>query len=61
MAVSIVYGVLLQVNITMKQPGRRLEHNGIRIEFIGQIGKMSLEFPLFLICLKTVMMLLVLF
>lgn len=26
-----------KVNITMKQPGRRLEHNGIRIEFIGQI------------------------
>uniref|UniRef100_UPI00358F4E2E vacuolar protein sorting-associated protein 26A-like n=1 Tax=Myxine glutinosa TaxID=7769 RepID=UPI00358F4E2E len=26
-----------KVNITMKQPGKRLEHNGIRIEFIGQI------------------------
>ncbi|XP_061421078.1 vacuolar protein sorting-associated protein 26A isoform X1 [Lethenteron reissneri] len=26
-----------KVNITMKQSGKRLEHNGIRIEFIGQI------------------------
>ncbi|KAI4881410.1 hypothetical protein NFI96_027128 [Prochilodus magdalenae] len=27
-----------KVNITLKNPGKRLEHQGIKIEFIGQIG-----------------------
>uniref|UniRef100_A0A8P4KMU6 VPS26 retromer complex component B n=1 Tax=Dicentrarchus labrax TaxID=13489 RepID=A0A8P4KMU6_DICLA len=26
-----------KVNVTLKYPGKRLEHNGIKIEFIGQI------------------------
>lgn len=28
-----------QVNLAFKQPGKRLEHQGIRIEFVGQIGE----------------------
>ncbi|XP_016120053.1 vacuolar protein sorting-associated protein 26B-like [Sinocyclocheilus grahami] len=28
-----------KVNVTLKNPGKRLEHQGIKIEFIGQIGK----------------------
>lgn len=28
-----------KVNVTLKYPGKRLEHNGIKIEFIGQIGE----------------------
>lgn len=27
----------LQVNITLKRPGYKLEHQGIKIEFLGQI------------------------
>ena len=30
---------ILQVNITMKKAGGKMEHQGIKIEFIGQIGK----------------------
>ncbi len=30
-----------KVNVTMKNPGKRLEHQGIKIEFIGQIGKLQ--------------------
>lgn len=29
----------LQVNLNVKQGGKRLEHQGIRIEFVGQIGE----------------------
>lgn len=29
-----------KVNVTLKYPGKRLEHNGIKIEFIGQIGEL---------------------
>ena len=28
----------LQVNITLKKAGSKMEHQGIKIEFIGQIG-----------------------
>lgn len=28
-----------KVNVTLKNPGKRLEHQGIKIEFVGQIGK----------------------
>jgi hypothetical protein len=31
-----------QVNITLKRPGTKLEHQGIKIEFIGQIGAILL-------------------
>lgn len=30
-----------KVNVTLKTPGKRLEHQGIKIEFVGQIGKMQ--------------------
>lgn len=30
-----------KVNVTLKYPGKRLEHNGIKIEFIGQIGELA--------------------
>lgn len=29
----------LKVNLNVKQGGKRLEHQGIRIEFVGQIGE----------------------
>lgn len=28
-----------EVLLTLKKPGQKLEHQGIRIEFVGQIGK----------------------
>ena len=28
-----------QVNVNLKIPGKKLEHHGVKIEFIGQIGK----------------------
>lgn len=28
-----------KVNVTLKNPGKRLEHQGIKIEFVGQIGR----------------------
>lgn len=28
-----------KVNVTLKNPGKRLEHQGIKIEFVGQIGE----------------------
>ena len=28
-----------QVNVTLKRPGSKLEHQGIKIEFVGQIGE----------------------
>ena len=37
-----MYYLYLQVNITMKRPGK-FEHQGIKIEFIGQIGELSQE------------------
>ncbi|KAF3828156.1 hypothetical protein GH733_003995 [Mirounga leonina] len=36
--VNIFYNFMFwQVNLAFKQPGKRLEHQGIRIEFVGQI------------------------
>lgn len=29
-----------KVSVTLKYPGKRLEHNGIKIEFVGQIGEL---------------------
>lgn len=38
--VNISYNFMFwQVNLAFKQPGKRLEHQGIRIEFVGQIGE----------------------
>lgn len=31
--------VPFKVNLNVKQGGKRLEHQGIRIEFVGQIGE----------------------
>lgn len=28
-----------KVNVTLKYPGKRLEHNGVKVEFVGQIGE----------------------
>lgn len=30
-----------KVNVTLKNPGKRLEHQGIKIEFVGQIGRLN--------------------
>lgn len=35
-----------QVNLNVKQGGKRLEHQGIRIEFVGQIGEHDIVFYL---------------
>lgn len=32
-----LFCTLLQVNISLKKPGSRLEHQGVKIEFVGQI------------------------
>ena len=43
MATKIVlYAFILQVNVTLKKAGSKMEHQGIKIEFIGQIGKVKL-------------------
>lgn len=36
-----------KVNINVKQTSKRLEHLGIRIEFVGQIGKLTQCIQLF--------------
>ncbi len=33
----------MQVNVTLKKAGTKLEHQGIKIEFIGQIGELLCE------------------
>jgi vacuolar protein sorting-associated protein 26 len=33
----IEVSVVLQVNVTLKKTGSKLEHQGIKIEFVGQI------------------------
>lgn len=30
-----------RVTVTLRNPGKRLEHQGLKIEFIGQIGEMG--------------------
>lgn len=32
-----------KVNVTLKNPGKRLEHQGIKIEFVGQIGMQVID------------------
>lgn len=32
-----------KVNVKLKVPGKKLEHHGIKIEFVGQIGMQSLS------------------
>ena len=50
MATKIVlYACILQVNVTLKKAGSKMEHQGIKIEFIGQIGKVKLSSRLKLI------------
>lgn len=33
-----------KVNVTLKNPGKRLEHQGIKIEFVGQIGRLNINY-----------------
>lgn len=46
---NIILWIIFQVNVTMKKAGSKMEHQGIKIEFIGQIGKLNhfSFFPLF--------------
>lgn len=30
---------MLKIQINLKTPGKKLEHHGIKVEFIGQIGE----------------------
>lgn len=30
-----------KVCVTLKNPGKRLEHSGIKVEFVGQIGELA--------------------
>lgn len=39
-----------KVNVTLKNPGKRLEHQGIKIEFVGQIGRLFAQLLHFYIC-----------
>jgi len=32
---------IVQVNVQLKKPGTKVEHHGIKIEFIGQIGEFN--------------------
>lgn len=43
-----------QVNVTLKKPGTKLEHQGIKIELIGEIAKCSILAALWLIQLSLV-------
>lgn len=36
---GLLSSVPFKVNLNVKQGGKRLEHQGIRIEFVGQIGE----------------------
>ena len=35
-----------QVNVNLKVPGKKLEHHGIKIEFVGQIGEKIVFFAI---------------
>jgi len=39
--------IFLQVHVNLKKAGTKMEHQGIKIEFIGQIGKENI-FKIFL-------------
>ena len=43
-----------KVNVTLKNPGKRLEHQGIKIEFVGQIGRWKIHLMTLLTCKHTV-------
>lgn len=34
-----VFFLFLKVKVNLKHPGKKLEHHGIKIELVGQIGK----------------------
>ena len=33
------------MNVNLKVPGKKLEHHGIKIEFVGQIGEKLFCYP----------------
>ena len=39
--------MIFQVNVNLKYPGKKLEHHGIKVEFVGQIGNLFLDHPIF--------------
>lgn len=39
---SLFLHAVEQVNVTLKKPGTKLEHQGIKIELIGEIAKSSI-------------------
>ena len=38
----LLFSSIEKVNVKLKVPGKKLEHHGIKIEFVGQIGRQSL-------------------
>lgn len=36
----------MQVNVVLKKSGVKVEHQGIKIEFVGQIGELFLKFSI---------------
>ena len=34
----LLFSFIEKVNVKLKVPGKKLEHHGIKIEFVGQIG-----------------------
>ena len=38
----LIFSFIEKVNVKLKVPGKKLEHHGIKIEFVGQIGMQRL-------------------
>ena len=38
----LLFSFIEKVNVKLKVPGKKLEHHGIKIEFVGQIGMQRL-------------------
>lgn len=43
----LLFSSFEKVNVKLKVPGKKLEHHGIKIEFVGQIGMQGLCVMLF--------------
>lgn len=46
--------VLFQVSIKLKKAGTRLEHHGIKVEFVGQIGRSKICVSFFVLLMSLV-------
>jgi Vacuolar protein sorting-associated protein 26 len=44
----VTFSPVPQVNVTLKKPGTKLEHQGIKIELIGEFGQKKEQKSVFL-------------